>query len=165
MFHRASVARLVVDPESKQPVVVLKLEEGDGIVPIWIGLLEAAAIASELRGDKYDRPMTHDLFKNFMGLLDIHVSRVDVCELKDSTYYAEIHFISKDNTFAMDARSSDAIAMALRFDAPIYVDESVISRSKETTDGAEVLDKSKDGEKWADYLKQLDPEDFGKYKV
>ncbi len=165
MFHRASIAKLVVDRASNQPIVLLKVEGEDEIVPIWIGLLEAAAIDSELKGVKFDRPMTHDLFKNFMGLLDIYVSRVDVCAIKNDTYYAEIHFISKDNTFSMDARSSDAIAMALRFDAPIYVDDSVISRSKEAADGAEAIDKSEDGEKWADYLKQLDPEDFGKYKV
>ena len=165
MLHKATIAGLGLYPPTNAPMIVLKTEEGDETVPIWIGPLELTSIAYALKGVTPDRPMTHDLFKNFMGLLDIHISQVDICDLKDDTYYAEIHFITKDATFTMDARSSDAIAMAVRFKAPIYVDDRVIDKSTASVDDAEVLDKSKDGEKWAEYLKQLNPEDFGKYKV
>ncbi|MEE8397687.1 MAG: bifunctional nuclease family protein [Desulfobacterales bacterium] len=165
MLHKVNIAHLAIDPSSNAPVIILKAEEGDEKVPIWIGLLEARSIVSALNDVTFDRPMTHDLFKNFMGLLDIHISRIDICDIKDQTYYAQIHFMAKDETFTMDARPSDAIAMAIRFKAPIYVDDSVIDKSKEAVDNAEALVKSEDGEKWAEYLKQLDPEDFGKYRV
>ena len=164
MLHKAIIANMAIDPEQNQPVVILQTEENEKLVPIWIGLLEATSIISALNDVKYDRPMTHDLFKNFMGLLDIYISQVDICEIKDTTYYAEIHFIGKENTFTMDARPSDAIAMAIRFKAPIYVDDKVI-KDATSSEKVKVLDKSEDGEKWAEYLKKLDPEDFGKYKV
>jgi bifunctional DNase/RNase len=109
--------------------------------------------------------MTHDLFKNFVEALNYEVTKVEVCDLKDNTYYAQIYFVSQERTFSMDARPSDAIAIALRFNAPIYVDDKVIARSKMGFGDAEALDKSEEGEKWADYLKNLSPEDFGKYKV
>lgn len=165
MLHKANIAHMAIDPSSNTPVIILKTEEGDERVPIWIGLLEARSIVSALNDVTFDRPMTHDLFKNFMGLLDIHISRIDIRDIKDKTYYAEIHFMAKDDTFSMDARPSDAIAMAIRFKAPIYVDDSVIDKSAETVGNGEVLDKSEDGEKWAEYLKQLKAEDFGKYRV
>ena len=163
MLHKATIAGLAIEPTQNSPVIILKTEDSEEIVPIWIGQLEATSIAYALNDVKFDRPLTHDLFKNFMGLLDIYISQVDICDLRDNTYFGEIHFISKENTFTIDARPSDAIAMAIRFKAPIYVDDKVI---KETSVGnAEALDKSKDGEKWAEYLNQLNPEDFGKYKV
>jgi bifunctional DNase/RNase len=172
MLHKAKIEGIALDKSNSQPVIILKTEDGEQTIPIWVGVLEATSIASALNGVNFDRPMTHDLFKNFMGLLDIHVSQVDICDLKDNTYYAKIHFLAKDDTFAMDARSSDAIAMAIRFDAPIYIDDdvirksqAVIERNKAQDKDAEVLDTSEDGEKWAEYLKKLDPEDFGKYKV
>ena len=163
MLHKAAIAGLAIDSSQKSPYIILKTEDGDDIVPIWIGQLEATSIAYALSDIKFDRPLTHDLFKNFMNLLDIYVSQVDICDLKDNTYFGEIHFISKENTFTMDARPSDAIAMAIRFNAPIYVDDKVISEA--SVGKAEALDKTKDGEKWAEYLKKLNPEDFGKYKV
>jgi bifunctional DNase/RNase len=163
MLHKAKIEALAIEPSQKAPVIILKTEEGENIIPIWIGQLEATSIAYALSDIKFDRPLTHDLFKNFLGLLDIYVSQVDICDLKDNTYFGEIHFISKDNTFSMDARPSDAIAMAIRFNAPIYVDDKVISES--SVGKAEALVKTKDGEIWADYLKNLSPDDFGKYKV
>jgi bifunctional DNase/RNase len=109
--------------------------------------------------------MTHDLFKNFTGFLNISISKIEVCDLKDNTFFAKIYFISKDANFEMDARPSDAIALALRFDAPIYVDDEVMQKSKIGDGEAEVLDTSKEGKKWADYLESLSPEDFGKFKI
>ncbi|MCP4107285.1 MAG: bifunctional nuclease family protein [Desulfobacteraceae bacterium] len=166
MLHRVMIAGMTMDPSSNTPIIILKSETDDQAIPIWIGLLEATSIASALQNIKFDRPMTHDLFKNFTDILSITVAKVEVCDLKDNTFYARIYFTSKEKNFSMDARPSDAIAIALRFRAPIYVDDKVIEKSKIGDEGeAEVLDKSEEGKKWAEYLEKLDPEDFGKYKV
>lgn len=165
MLHKANVAGLTMDPASNSPIIILKIESGDQAIPIWIGLLEATSIASALQDIKFERPMTHDLFKNFSEHLKIRVAKVEVCDLRDNTFYAMIHFDGESRSFAMDARPSDAIAIALRFDAPIYVDDKVIEKSKRGEGDVEVLDQSEEGKKWADYLSGLSPEDFGKYKV
>jgi bifunctional DNase/RNase len=154
-----------MDPASNTPIIILKSEEDEQAVPIWIGLLEATSIASALQNIKYDRPMTHDLLKNFADTLEISIVKVEVCDLKDNTFYARIYFVSKDQSFDIDARPSDAIALALRFKAPIYVEDSVMQKSKITDGEAEVVDTSEEGKKWADYLANLSPDDFGKYKV
>ena len=165
MLHKVSIAGLTMDPASNTPIIILKSEEDEQAVPIWIGLLEATSIASALRDIKFDRPMTHDLFKNFIDNLEMVVSKVEVCDLKDNTFYARIYFVSKDKSFDMDARPSDAIAIALRFGAPIYVDDKIFDKSQMVDGDYEVLNKSEDGKKWAEYLENLNPEDFGKYKV
>jgi bifunctional DNase/RNase len=165
MLHKAKIAGLTMDPASNTPIIILKTEDNDQAIPIWIGLLEATSIASALQNVKFDRPMTHDLFKNFTDIINVRVSKVEVCDLKNSTFYARIYFQSDDTNFDMDARPSDAIAIALRFQAPIYVDDKVIEMSKMSEGTSEVLDESEEGKKWADYLKNLSPEDFGKYKV
>jgi len=165
MLHKVSIAGLTMDPASNTPIIILKSEKNNQAIPIWIGLLEATSIASALQNIKYERPMTHDLFKNFTELLDISISRIEVCDLKDNTFYAKIYFISKDGNFEMDARPSDAIALALRFDAPIFVADEIMQKSKMGNGEAEVLDTSEEGKKWADYLESLSPEDFGKFKI
>ena len=165
MLHEVNIASMAIDPTSNTPIIILKSVKGDQAVPIWIGLLEATSIASALRDIKFDRPMTHDLFKNFIDNLEMVVSKVEVCDLKDNTFYARIYFVSKDKSFDMDARPSDAIAIALRFGAPIYVDDKIFDKSQMTEGDYEVLNKSEDGKKWAEYLENLNPEDFGKYKV
>jgi bifunctional DNase/RNase len=165
MLHEVNIASMAIDPTSNTPIIILKSVKGDQAVPIWIGLLEATSIASALRDIKFDRPMTHDLFKNFIDNLEMVVSKVEVCDLKDNTFYAKIYFVSKDKSFDMDARPSDAIAIALRFGAPIYVDDKIFDQSQMVEGDYEVLNKSEDGKKWADYLENLSPEDFGKYKV
>lgn len=165
MLHEVNIASMAIDPTSNTPIIILKSVKGDQAVPIWIGLLEATSIASALRDIKFDRPMTHDLFKNFIDNLEMEVSKVEVCDLKDNTFYARIYFESKDKSFDMDARPSDAIAIALRFGAPIYVDDKIFDQSQMVEGDYEVLNKSEDGKKWADYLENLSPEDFGKYKV
>ena len=165
MLLKVSIAGLTIDPASNTPIVILKSDEDDQAIPIWIGLLEATSIASTLQDIKFDRPMTHDLFKNFTDLIDISIEKVEVCDLKNNTFYAKIHFIYEKGNFSMDARPSDAIALALRFKAPIYVDDIVIEKSKMSDSHAEALDKTEDGKKWADYLEKLSPEDFGKYKI
>lgn len=166
MLHKVSIAGMTMDPATNTPIIILKTDVDDQAIPIWIGLLEATSIASALQNVELERPMTHDLFKNFIDALNYHVAKIEVCDLKDNTYYARIYFVSEERDFDIDARPSDAIAIALRFSAPIYVDDKVIQKSKQGIGGEEeVLDKSKEAEKWADYLKNLSPDDFGKYKV
>jgi bifunctional DNase/RNase len=165
MLLKAKIAGLTMDPATNTPIIILKTEEGDQAVPIWIGLLEATAIASALQNVKFDRPMTHDLFKNFAAMLDISVSRIEVCDLRDNTFFARIHFHSHDKTFSIDSRPSDAIAIALRFQAPIFIDDGVIAKSQPFEAHGEPVDESEEGRKWKDYLENLSPEDFGKYKV
>ena len=165
MLHEVNIASMAIDPTSNTPIIILKSVKGDQAVPIWIGLLEATSIASALRDIKFDRPMTHELFKNFIDNLEMVVSKVEVCDLKDNTFYARIYFVSKDKNFDMDARPSDAIAIALRFGAPIYVDDKIFEKSQMVDGNYEVINKSEDGKKWAEYLENLSPEDFGKYKV
>ncbi len=165
MLRKVNIAGLTMDPASNTPIIILKTEDEEQAVPIWIGLLEATSIASALQNIKYERPMTHDLFKNFTEQLEFSVAKVEVCDLRDNTFFARIHFVSKERNFDMDARPSDAIALALRFDAPIFVDDSVIQHSKIRAEDVEVADTSDEGKKWADYLENLSSEDFGKYKV
>lgn len=165
MLHKANIAGLTIDPASNTPIIILKTEDEENAIPIWIGLLEATSIASALQNIEFERPMTHDLFKNFTERMNVEVTKVEVCDLRDNTFFALIHFDGDDQSFTMDARPSDAIAIALRFQAPIYVDDKVISKSKQTDEDVEVLDKSEEGKKWAEYLEKLSPEDFGKYKV
>jgi len=165
MLRKVTIAGMTMDPSSNTPIIILKSEEDDQAVPIWIGLLEATSIASALQNIQFDRPMTHDLFKNFLDLVQIGVTRVEVCDLKENTFYAKIYFDTQDKTFSVDARPSDAIAIALRFKAPIYLDDKVIEKSKMTETPAEAADESEEGKKWAEYLENLNPDDFGKYKV
>jgi len=165
MLHKVSIAGLTMDPASNTPIIILKSEENDQAIPIWIGLLEATSIASALQSIKYERPMTHDLFKNFSDTLQISIARVEVCDLRDNTFFARIYFVSKENNFDIDARPSDAIALALRFDAPIFVEDAVMQKSKISDTEGEAVDTSEEGKKWADYLANLSPDDFGKYKV
>lgn len=165
MLHKANIAGLTIDPASNTPIIILKTENEESAIPIWIGLLEATSIASALQNIEFERPMTHDLFKNFTEQMNVVVSKVEVCDLRDNTFFALIHFDGDSRSFSMDARPSDAIAIALRFKAPIYVDDKVITKSKQADGDVEVLDTSEEGKKWAEYLEKLSPEDFGKYKV
>ncbi len=165
MLLKVSIAGLTIDPASNTPIVILKSDKDNQAIPIWIGLLEATSIATTLQNIKVDRPMTHDLFKNFTDLFDIKIEKVEVCDLKNNTFYARIYFIYGNGKFNMDARPSDAIALALRYNAPMYVDDTVIEKTKMSDDHAEAIDNSEEGKKWAEYLKKLSPEDFGKYKM
>jgi len=165
LLRKVSIAGMTMDPATNTPIIILKSDDDDQTIPIWIGLLEATSIASALQNVQMERPMTHDLFKNFVDALNYDVAKIEVCDLKENTYYARIYFVSSEREFSIDARPSDAIAIALRYQAPIYVDDKVIEKSQEGLGDGEALDKSKEGEKWADYLKNLSPEDFGKYKV
>ena len=167
MKRRMKVAGLTIDPFSNSPIMVLKDEATDESLPIWIGILEATAIASELEDIKFSRPMTHDLLKNILVSAGARVGKVEVIDLKENTFYALIHLIQGDKTQAIDARPSDAIALALRFGAPIFVEEKVLELSKASTEAqaGQPEVKGEEGKKWADILEGLKPEDFGKFKM
>ena len=167
MLHKATIAGLTIDPASNTPIIILKTENDDQAIPIWIGLLEATSIASALQKIEFERPMTHDLFKSVTDRLKVAVTKVAVCDLRNNTFFAMIYFDGESLSFSMDARPSDAIAIALRFQAPIFVDDKVIEKSTpgQGHDKGEMLDKSEEGKKWAEYLEKLSPEDFGKYKI
>ena len=165
MFRPMVISGLTVDPLTNSPIVILKEIDGERTLPIWIGLLEATAIASELEGIKFSRPMTHDLLKSIIDRIDAEVNKVEVCELKNNTYYALIHLTHEGKEISIDARPSDALALSLRMNAPIFVAEEVISKSKQIDLTAEPDDKSEQGKKWQEILEKLNPEDFGKYKM
>ena len=159
------ISGLTMDPVTNSPIIILKAVDGDETLPIWIGLLEATAIASEMEGIKFSRPMTHDLLKNMMDMVDVKVTRIEISDLKDNTYYAVIHFKQGEKEMTLDARPSDALAISLRVKAPIFVAEEVIKQSSRIDLKSEPQDKSEKGKKWQEILESLNPEDFGKYKM
>ena len=165
MLLRMKVYGLTIDPMTNSPIIILKDLEGDKTLPIWIGLLEATAIASELENIKFSRPMTHDLMKSLLDNLEVRVVRIEICDLRDNTFYALIYLVMQNKEFSLDARPSDALALALRSQAPIFVDEQVIQKSKAVDLGAKTEIDSEEGKKWAEILEGLDPDDFGKYKM
>lgn len=165
MLHEMNVGGLAMDPSSNAPILLLNAVHADFSIPIWIGLLEAASIASVLQNITFDRPMTHDLFKNFIDKLNVRVPKIDVCDLRDNTFFAKIYCVSETEEFIMDARPSDAIALALRLKAAIYVDDVVVERLKVKDGEYQSVDESDQGKQWEEYLKNLSPGDFGKYKV
>jgi hypothetical protein len=165
MYKPMVISGLTVDPVTNSPIVILKEIDGDQTLPIWIGLLEATAIASEMEGIKFSRPMTHDLLKNMMEMVDVTVDKIEVSDLKNNTYYALIHFKQGGKQMSIDARPSDALALSLRVKAPIFVAEAVIEQSSQIELKSEPQDKSEKGKKWQEILESLNPEDFGKYKM
>jgi bifunctional DNase/RNase len=167
MLKAMTIASVNMDQVTNSPIIILKEVEGDQTLPIWIGLLEATAIASEIEGVKFSRPMTHDLLKNIMDQVDIKINKIEICDLKDNTYYALIHLTNRGKAITIDSRPSDAIAIALRAQSPIFVSEEVLRKSRQidAVRGAEADDKSDQGKKWQDILEKLNPEDFGKYKM
>jgi bifunctional DNase/RNase len=165
-----AVGGLTLDPVTKTPIVILKDMDNKINLPIWIGLLEATAMATELEGIKMARPMTHDLLRNILGELGGSVNSVEITELKENTYYALIYLNIGGRELTVDSRPSDAIALALRTKSPIYVAKAVLEASsilQQTEEGKEgevanVSNVSK--EKWAEILEKMSPEDF-KYKM
>jgi uncharacterized protein len=165
MYRQMKVTALVVDPQSNTPIVILKDLQSETSLPIWIGLLEATAIATELENIQFPRPMTHDLIKNCFDYLKVKVERIEVSDLRNNTYYALIYIRDRERVSPIDARPSDAIAIALRANAPIFVKEEVISKSQKADDGPRPLFDKENKEQWSDILEKLDPKDFSKYKM
>jgi len=152
---------LMMDPVSNMPIVVLKDVDSDTVLPIWVGVFEANAIALEIEKVSTPRPMTHDLLKNVMVGLGAMVQKVVVTELRDDTFYAVIWAERDGKIVSIDSRPSDALALALRMDCPIFVDEEVLKNSKVASASSERL-SGDDLRKW---LEGLDDEDLGKYKM
>lgn len=165
MLLEMKVFGLTIDPFTNAPIVILKDIEEKNALPVWIGALEAGAIASELEKIQLSRPMTHDLLKDMLGHLSISVTRVEVNDLKDNVYYATIHMSSNGNIVVIDARPSDAIALALRMKSPIFVDTRVLDKSKHLDLVKEAGNKGAGSKELLDVLDQLPSDDFGKYKM
>ena len=125
-----SIKGLAIDPLTNVPIVILEESDGDRVLPIWVGLFEAHAIAREMENFETPRPMTHDLLKNLITELNSQVDHILVNELKDNTFYAQIHVSNNGSSFVIDSRPSDAIALAIRVSSPIYVNEKVLDEAK-----------------------------------
>jgi uncharacterized protein len=150
-----------MDPVTNMPIVVLKDVGSDVVLPIWVGVYEANAIALEIEKVTTPRPMTHDLIKNILVGFDTHVHKVVVSELRDDTFFAVIWMEREGKVISIDSRPSDALALALRLDCPIYVDEEVLKSSKAASNSADRI-SAEDLRKW---LEGLNDEDLGRYKM
>jgi bifunctional DNase/RNase len=152
---------LMMDPQTNNPIVVLKDVNGTAILPIWVGIYEASAIASEIEKQATARPMTHDLIRNLLFGLEAAVKKIVVSDLRDDTFYAVIWLERDGEMISVDSRPSDALAIALRMDCPIFVNDTVLKTSRENTSVAEV-GSNEDLRKW---LESLSDEDLGRYKM
>jgi len=161
MLIEMSIKGLMVDPITNMPIVILRDKLGERVLSIWIGIFEANAIALQIENVATPRPMTHDLLRNIITDLDGSVDRIVVSDLKDNTFFAIIHLTVRGERIAVDARPSDAIALALRTRSPILVEEAVIDNAKTVDFTAEPGDNAR-LQKW---LESLDPEELGKYKM
>jgi bifunctional DNase/RNase len=156
-----TIKGLMVDPVTNTPIVVLRDSDGQKVLPIWVGVFEANAIAVQIENVPTPRPMTHDLLKNVIEDLHARVERIVVTDLKENTFFALIHLNIGGEQVAIDARPSDAIALALRASAPIFVEERVIEQSKLV----EPPTPQAESERLHKWLESLDPDDLGKYKM
>jgi bifunctional DNase/RNase len=156
-----TIKGLMVDPITNMPIVILRDKDGQRVLPIWVGVFEANAIALQIENVTPQRPMTHDLLNNVIHDLKADIKKVVVSDLKENTFYALIHLSLGGETMVIDARPSDAIALALRARAPIYVEDTVIDNAK-TVDLAPERGDSERLQKW---LENLDPDTMGKYKM
>jgi uncharacterized protein len=152
---------LMMDPVTNMPIIVLKDVGSDLVLPIWVGIFEANAIALELEKTALPRPMTHDLLQNMARGLNAEVRKVVVSELRDDTFYAVIWMDHAGETVTMDARPSDAIALALRWDCPIYVNRDVLESSKQSASGSPNVN----AEEMRRWLESLNDDDMGRYKM
>ena len=156
-----TIQRLLIDPITNMPIIVLRDQEGDRILPIWVGVFEANAIALQIENVETPRPMTHDLLKEMVGALGGLVERIVVCELKENTFYASIHLGTARGAVVVDARPSDAIALALRTRSKIFVDEAVIQSARSVEMSRDPMDIGR-LQKW---LEGLSDDELGKYKM
>ena len=158
---------LMVDPVTNMPIVILKDRDNKLNLPIWIGLLEATAMATELEGIKMARPMTHDLLRNVLSELGATVDCIEITDLKENTYFALIHLRINGVAVTIDSRPSDAISLALRTKSPIYVAKRVIETSsvlQQAEDANETDLSNVSRDKWSEILEKMNPDDF-KYKM
>lgn len=166
-FIEMRVGGLTLDPVTKTPIVILKDAENKLTLPIWIGLMEATAMATELEGIKMARPMTHDLLRSIISDLGGEIESIEVTDLRDNTYYAVIYVQAGERKLSMDSRPSDAISLALRTRSPIFVAKKVLETSSVLQQGEESQDQNLSNvsrDKWAEILEKMSPDDF-KYKM
>lgn len=164
MDIKMDITGLTVEQQTSMPIIILKDEEGARTLTVWIGIVEASAIAMELENIKTPRPMTHDLIVNIIEAMSATLERIIVTELRDNTFYAELVLKQNEQELRIDSRTSDAIAVALRLKAPIYVSETVLLKSHESS--MKALTKEEEEQKnYSEVLENLDPENFGKYKM
>ena len=157
-----TIKGLMIDPITNMPIIILRDGDGQRMLPIWVGVFEANAIALQLESVQTPRPMTHDLMKNLLEEMGASIERVVVCDLRENTFYATIYLkTSATKTIAVDARPSDAIALALRTRSPILVEESVIEGAR----SAENAKESSDVGRLRKWLEGLTEEELGKYKM
>ena len=161
MEREFRIKGLMMDPTTNSPIVILQDVGTNTLLPIWVGIFEANAIALQIERVDTPRPMTHDLIKNILLHMDAEVLKIVVTELRENTFYALIHLQLAGEAMTIDSRPSDAIALALRTDSPIFVSEEVINNSRNITLDKENLDPE-DVKEW---LENLNPEDLGKYKM
>lgn len=152
---------LILDPISKMPIVVLEDLNSERILPIWIGVFEANAISLKVENIATPRPMTHDLLKNILSKFNIPIEKIVVNDVRDNTFYAVIYCRYKGQIIGIDSRPSDAIALALRTNTHIFVTEEVVSKANSLN----FNDNLEDSDKLKNWLDNLGPEDFGKYKM
>ena len=161
MLVRMTVRGIALDPITNMPIIILKDQEEKRALPIWVGIFEANAIALELEKIATPRPMTHDLIKNILDGVGASVQQIVINDLKENTFFAVIEVNYNGNVVNIDSRPSDAIALALRLNAPIFVTDKVVSKAKSMDIAAE----TEDSDRWREWLENLKPEDFGKYKM
>jgi hypothetical protein len=166
MLIEMKVSGLTIDPITNTPIVILKDLQERKAIPIWIGLFEASAIATEMEKINFSRPMTHDLMNDMLKIMNAEITSVEISDLRNNTFFASIHLIRNGERFVVDARPSDAIALALRANAQIFVDDKVLEKSRTIDFGVKATDLDKLQEnKLMEFLENLSPEEFGKYKM
>ena len=166
MLLEMKVSGLTIDPITNTPIVILKDLQETKAIPIWIGLFEASAIATELEHVVFPRPMTHDLMYECIKAMGVEVNLIEIVDIRNNTFYATVYLTRDGNTCAIDSRPSDAIALALRARASIFVEEAVLEKSRSIDFGTKLTDIDKLREdKIREFLENLSAEDFGKYKM
>jgi len=158
MLLEMRVSGIALDPFTNTPIVILKDLTGEKMLPIWIGFMEASSIAMELEKTPRVRPLTHDLMKNLLDRVNFLITKIEVTDLRNDTFYAEIHLRRDNEEHIIDSRPSDAIAIALRTGSPIFVNDQVLQKSKKIE-----IDEDKD--KLTELLDKIPASDFGKYKM
>ncbi|MFC1855302.1 bifunctional nuclease family protein [Thermodesulfobacteriota bacterium] len=165
MYVRMKVAGIAIDPVINTPIVILKDLEEHSVVPIWIGILEASAIAAELEKVELTRPLTHVLLRNTLDSLKVTLDKIEINDLKDNTFYATLFLNNGKKVLEIDARPSDAIALSLNMGSNIYVKDEIIEKSVKVTLSDSDEQSEFERKKWAEILENLSEEDFGKYKM
>ncbi len=161
MLIKMTIKSLLIDPINEMPIIVLMDADSKKVLPIWVGFFEANAIALKIEDVPTPRPMTHDLIKNILDTIGAELKRIEISKLENSTYFANIYLTINGQELRIDSRPSDAIAIALRTESPIFVDPLVI----EAASGFEMSDDPEHKEKLKKWLDNLDIDAFGKYKM